>query len=174
MKTIHPPRRFAEPHPGKWPGCFVVLLLLAASCAPKLTTTSSHEVKDSVRVEYVPREVRVEVPGDTVEIIGTINCDSLTNKPRPASFKARSKRATVSVTVSATGRLEATAACDSMQLKITALDKEIFHLRHEVDKKTVVQTEYKTRTIDKICRWISAAVVLALAGFIVGKIYRII
>jgi hypothetical protein len=143
------------------------ILLAASSCAPKITTTS--QVKDSVRVEYIPRQVPIYIPGDTVTVTEWIKCDSVTNKPVPMKVKSKKGRATLTVEVKPTGQLDASSSCDSLHQIITTLDKEVFRLRHE--SKTTTVEVFKTRTIDKVCRWVAGLAVLALAGFIVFKIY---
>lgn len=151
----------------------LLLVLLLSSCSPKVITTTS-EVKDSVRVEYVPREVLVQLPGDTVQVVQWIECDSTTNKPKPFTVKAKSSRSKLNLKVNSSGELTATASCDSLQQIVNVLDKEVFRLRHESSKNVEVVTQYKTRRIDIICRWYAGLSVLMLILFVVLKFYRIL
>lgn len=151
----------------------LLFVLLLFSCSPKVITNTS-EVKDSVRIEYVPREVVVQLPGDSVEVIKWIECDSTTNKPKPVTIKAKSDRSRLKIRIKASGELTAVSSCDSIKQVVTLLDKEIFRLRHESSKKVEVVTQYKTRRLDIICRWYAGISLLSLILFVVLKFYRIL
>jgi hypothetical protein len=123
-----------------------------ASCSKKLTTTTT-VVKDSIIVKEVPRMVEVFVPGATVTVKEYIECDSLTNKPKPKKIQAQTGKAFTSVEVKADGTLTAIGGCDSLQHLVQVLDKEVFRLRYEKKDSVLTKIEYRTRCIDKFCRW---------------------
>lgn len=150
----------------------MVLLLMVVGCGRKVTPSTSTIVKDSIYVKEVPRYVEVKIPGDTVTITEVIECDSVTNKPKAFERKEKSGRATLKVELTDQGQLTATSECDSLLEVIKVLDKEIFHLKHESKKETIVVTEYKTRWFDIAARWIAGIVMLATVGFVVFKIWK--
>ena len=150
-----------------WIGCMVSL----TSCSRRaIGTTETSETVDSVRIEYIPREVIVTLPGDTVEIIKVIECDPVTNKPKPFQLSKKATKAKIQVKVDAKGQLTASGSCDSLKHVITALDKEVFHLRKEKKNKVEVVPFYKTRKIDVICRCFTGAWVIAFIIYIIVKI----
>jgi len=140
-----------------------------ASCSKK-TFTNTSQTKDSIHIEYKERLVEVPVPGDTVEVEKLIECDSLTNKPKPFTVKMKSGRARINLKVDSKGSLTATGICDSLTRIVKLADKEIFRLREKIEKLEVLKTEYKTRTIDKIARWFMLVALLTGGGLIVLKL----
>lgn len=150
-----------------WIACLYIL----SSCSRRaIGTTETSEVTDSVRIEYIPREVIVTLPGDTVRLVTTIDCDPVTNKPRPFQLSKKATKAKIQVKVDAKGQLTATGSCDSLKQVITALDKEVFHLRKEKKGKVEVVPFYKTRRIDVICRCWAAGCLVFLIIWVVLKI----
>ena len=148
---------------------FIASLYFLTSCSPR-TITNSSEVKDSIHIEYVPREVVVTLPGDTVEIIKVIECDPVTNKPKPFQISKKATKAKIHLKVNSSGQLTATGSCDSLRQVITALDKEVFHLRKEKKSTVKVVEVFKTRKIDKFCRWFTIIVVVGGAIYIYMRI----
>lgn len=143
---------------GPLSGLMMVLLLVVVGCSRKAAPSTTTEVTDSIHVREVPRFFEVKIPGDTVTVVEYIECDSVTNKPKPFTIKSKSKRASIVVNVDKNGLLTSTGVCDSLQQVIQAMDKEIFRLRIEKSKKVV--PAYITRDIDKACRWIAGIVLL--------------
>jgi hypothetical protein len=139
-----------------------ILLLTFTACSKKLHTSS--RVKDSTHIELKPRIVMKDIPGATISTTTIIECDSVTHKPKPAKVKAKSKgnRANVEAEVKPDGTLEIKGGCDSLQVAVEVLDKEITRLREE--KSTEVRIEYKTRKIDIFCRWCSGAAIVSFIG----------
>lgn len=144
-----------------------LIVLTFTACSNKLRTSSS--VKDSTHIELKPRIVMKDIPGATISTTTIIECDSVTNKPKPAKVKAKDKntRANVEAVVKPDGTLEVKGGCDSLQVAVEVLDKEVTRLREE--KSTEVKIEYQTRKIDIVCRWFTGA---ALLSFIVVTILR--
>lgn len=147
----------------------ILLVILLFSCS-KRVITNTNDIKDSVHVEYVTREVPVYIPGDTVTIIDQIECDSITNKPKPLTIKKKSGRSTLNLKVKSSGQLTASSTCDSLHYVITTLDKEVFRLRHEKKNQYEVRTEFKTRRIDVICRWFTGISILGMIVYAYVKL----
>lgn len=147
----------------------VALIITAmSSCSPRVI--SSQEVTDTTHVEVKERIVEVPVPGETVYITDWIECDTTTNKPKPIEIKAKGRKAKAHVIIKSTGELKVSGGCDSLQEKVTVMDKEIFRLRQE--KKVIVQTEFKVHKIDIINRWIVGCLLLYIIGRIVLKFWK--
>lgn len=148
----------------------MVLLLVVAGCSRKVTSSITTEVSDSVRVKEVPRFITVTTPADTVLIERLVECDSVTNKPKPFTIEKRSKQARLSVSIDNTGKLTGTGICDSLQKVIEAKDREIYHLRKE--KSTIKTPVYTTSDFDIFCRWWFAvtAVIIIITIFIFLKL----
>jgi hypothetical protein len=146
----------------KLKGLLIVVLFAAFSCCPKISTHTTSTVTDSTSSKITVRLDTVRLPGDTVTLINYIECDSVTNKPKPVKFNAKSGKAHVSVKVDATGQLTATGGCDSLEAVVKAYDKELFRYRHENKKEVVTRTEFKTRDVDIFCRWFTGIVLVLL------------
>lgn len=152
----------------------MVLLLLVVGCSRKDTASTSTIVLDCTYVKEVPRFVEVKIPGNTVEVTRWIECDSNTNKPKPFITKKKSGRATVTVEVKATGEMNTTSTCDSLNEKIKVLDKEIFRLRHEKKTETKIVYEHDPYWFDIASRWIAGVTVLAVVGYSLAKFNKLI
>lgn len=151
----------------------VVVCMVVCSCRPPAATTSSvvtQESKDSTYRE-IPRLIPVIIPGATVRVNQTIECDSLTNKPKPASGSASDGRAKASFNLDAQGNLDVSGGCDSMRTVIEAKDTEIRVLEEKLrtESKSEVIPEYKTRNIDRIAR-IMAVILLVIIFFKIKKV----
>lgn len=157
----------------------LMILVVVAGCSSRVVpSTSTSEtktiVKDSIVVKEVPRIDTVHIPGEKIVVTEYIECDSVTNKPKAKSIKAQGTRTNLSVVLRTDGSMVATAGCDSLQAVVTAMDKEIFHLKHEskTSNKEVVKTQliYRTRKIDIFCRWFTG---LALSFLLIVIIYKL-
>lgn len=154
------------------PSWLMVLLLLVVGCRPtQVSSDTSTEVTDSTWTKETPREIEVRIERDTVILEHQIECDSVTNKPKPFTSIIRSGRLTQRVKVDSGGKLEAKSECDSLKKVFQAMDKEIFRLRHEKKEtvKTVVKTEYKTRWYDMAARWIASIAIVIIGGYTLYK-----
>lgn len=150
------------------------LLLVVAGCGRKVTPSITTEVKDSTYVLEVPRLVTVDIPGRTVKVKEFIRCDSTTNKPIPIRLSASGKTgARQEVEIDSNGLLTATGGCDSLKAVVEARDKQIYRLRQEKTKQTIVVKEFITRPIDKACRVISMIVGGVLIGYTFFKLKKI-
>lgn len=153
----------------------VIAILSLAACAKKITPSNSISwlVEDSTHVGEVARQDTIYVPGDTIRLTQMIDCDKVTNKPKPTSGTARSIRGGVAISVDKTGKLVAIAVCDSLASVVTVMDKEIFRLRHSEKKEKEVIVEYRTRKIDIFCRYISGGLLLLIIGYVVAKVRKV-
>jgi len=158
---------------GIFTGLGLMILVVVVGCSsrvvPSITTDTKTIVRDSIVTREIPRFIEVKVPGEKVVVKEYIKCDSITNKVKPKTIRARSESAIVDVTFSSDGSVTATGGCDSLNAVVTAMDKEIFHLKHEltVESKEVV---YKTRGIDIFCRWFAGIVILFLLVVVIIKL----
>jgi hypothetical protein len=155
-------------HMVKYPALIALIVVSLSSCSPRVI--SSHEVTDTTSVAVKERIVEVAVPGETVYITDWIECDTTTNKPKPVEIKAKGKRAKASVVIWSSGEMRISGGCDSLQERVTVMDKEIFRLRQE--KKVIVKTEYKVHKIDIINRWIVGCLLLYIIGRVVLKFWK--
>jgi hypothetical protein len=137
---------------------FIVMLLLS-SCSRKTVTTSTN-VTDTTTIREIIRYDTIRTPGDTIRISELIECDSITNKPKPITIRERVGRATASVTINNQGQLQVQASCDSLENIIRIMDKEIFRLRHET------KTVYYEKKPSKFKQWIDN-VTYTLLGLII-------
>ena len=141
-----------------------VIVILFTACSKKITTTQT-TIKDSTIIKETVRLDTVRIKGDTVRVTHMIDCDSLTNKPKPFKINKRSGRASANVEVKADGSLQVEAVCDSLEKIVALMDREIFRLRQE----KVLTTVYKQPSQIKIwfdwtCR-ILAAIFILFIGF---------
>lgn len=143
----------------------MVLLSVAVACNQKIAPSVTTEVKDTTFTKETSRVIDVKVPGYYLGVKKVIECDSNTNKPKPFIIEKKEQHAALSVHVTDQGQLSVDAGCDSLTLQIEARDKEITRLRTEKTKETVIVTQYKTRQIDIVSRWIAGGTVLTVAGF---------
>jgi uncharacterized protein YcfL len=146
-------------------------ILLLSGCSNK-SVVSSTEVKDSVHVEYIPRMVEVKVPGEKVTVTKYIECDSVTNKPKPIDIAATKGKAHVAVVIDKEGQLTANSECDSLTELIKVLDQKITRLKSE--KQTVVlppEIVYKTYWFDVPARFISLLTLLIIIVYILRRLY---
>lgn len=139
----------------------MVLLLVVAGCARKGVPSTTTEVSDSIHVKEVTRFDTVTIAGDTVLIERQIECDSVTNKPKPFNIEKKSRQARLMVNIDGSGKLTTAGICDSLQQVIEAKDREIYRLKSI--KTTIEVPVYRTSGFDNLCRWwfaITAIIIL--------------
>ncbi len=138
------------------------LLMLLAGCCPKVVQMGADRI-DSVRVVERERIDTVFFPGEMLTIDMEIECDSVTNKPKPATFSKQQGGARTTITVDDQGRLQGRAGCDSLAAVVKLKDIEIFRLQKE-KTASVVEVAKPTPWYDMMCRWIAGIVVLLTAA----------
>ncbi len=171
---------------------FVFLMCLVSCRSAKVeseTTTSS--VTDSTIIKENERWMVVEIPGEVMIIDNMIECDSITNKPKPFKKKAtklakprpdgsldphQSGSMAATTTLDSTGKLTTECECLDQKRKVRALDREVTRLRTEKENKNttkVKEVERPVRWYDKACRTFTGLVIVAIAFYSIGKYYSI-
>lgn len=151
----------------------LVLLMVVAGCARKVTSSSTSEVKDSTYVKETPRKFMIARPAIKVTETVQIECDSVTNKPIPTKLDSHSGGANVKVVIDGSGLLTAEGGCDSLRQVVELMDREIFHLRHEKKTETKVVPVYQIKGIDRFCRWFTGIAILVLMAFSFYKLNKL-
>lgn len=147
----------------------LVCTLLFCACSKK-TTTSTTTITETADTVEIVRVDTLTIEGDTVRITELIECDSITNKPKPFKLRSKSGRATLSVMVDAAGELKADATCDSLQKIIESKDKIISKLRLEKNVITKMQEPSKWQTwFDVTCK-VLAALFVVVVGLRIAKV----
>jgi len=156
---------------------FLSLLLLVVGCSRKTAPSTSIEYskEDSVHAEIKHRDVPVPVPGETVVVHDTIDCDKLTNKPKEEHIKAKSGKAFVDVNIHKDGSITASGGCDSLTAVIQAKDSIIAHYQTIIKSKTEVkvETEYINHWYDPYCRGLALIILIAIALYILHTFLKI-
>lgn len=124
-----------------------IALLMSSCCATKqIAHDNLREVRDSVIIREVREVTPVRIPESKVEM--EIPLSSLRNLPEGASFTDKQGQAGVKV-VYVPGETEyiiVTATCDSLQVLCKNLQRELTHIRAEVE---VEKTEIKADNFKK-------------------------
>lgn len=141
------------------------LLLLVVGCSRKVAPSTTTVVRDSIVERTVEKIVRV--PGDSVRFTMLLDCDSLTQKPKPFDKVIKKGLSKVEVKVNKGGELKVNSDCDSLlKIRTSIIEK----MRSETQKETVTVIEYKTYWFDKyLCRPVAVIVLLLCAGIAIGK-----
>lgn len=143
------------------------LLLIASSCAPKLTQTSSSVEKDSTSVKVVHHHDTIRIKGEIITII-------------------QKKLIHDTVIVEKQGRTElditrkngiTTTICKSDSLQ-KALDIALNDTtRYKFKTTKVVRTIYQNKPksdLTKFCEWFTIIVIAACLGFTVYKFRKVV
>lgn len=148
-----------------------ILILSLSACSKKISTTTS-SVRDSTVIREIIKHDTVHVKADTITIKQMIECDSVTNKPKPFKIKEHSGRAKATVEVKTNGELTVIASCDSLELVVQTMDREIFRLRHEKKETTILKQPSKFKIwIDYTAYFLSILLILYIVFKVVKKIY---
>lgn len=136
----------------------LVLLLLAIaaiSCSRKSTISKSETVtvyRDSVYEKQTVVFDTLLLPGDSILTFITVECDSVTNKPKPATSKSKSNNLTQDVSIDANGNLTARCIADSLMQIIISKDRVLSRYKEQLNS----QKDSKTQVIEKryIPKWV--------------------
>ena len=143
-----------------------------SACSKKITSTTS-SVRDSIIIREIVRYDTVRVKADTIRVKQIIECDSVTNKPKPFKIKEHSGRAKATVEVKSNGELTVTASCDSLELVVQTLDREVFRLRHEQKQSTTIKQPSKFKIwIDYSAYALALIFILYIIFNVVKAIYK--
>jgi hypothetical protein len=106
----------------------LALMLLMPSCSRKQITASSNTqliIKDSISiVEKIKLDTFI-ISADTITQTITIECDSITKKPKPFELKTKGNRIANILTLNTTGVLSNTCIADSLLHIIEQKEREI-------------------------------------------------
>lgn len=150
----------------------MVLLSVAVGCNQKFASSVTTKVSDSTWVTETPRTIDVLIPGYSLGVKRMIECDSITNKPKPFVVEKKEEHASLRTEVTEEGELIADSKCDSLVKQVEVLEQKIHTLRTEKTDTIQPIIQYKTRQIDIVCRWIAGATVLAVGGFTALKFLK--
>lgn len=105
----------------------VLLFGLFAACNRKLASTTDTKIviKDSISYKETVSFDTVIIPADTLVTTYTVECDSITNKPKPIYIQSKGKRSSNNIQISNNGILTSTVNCDELQKIITSKSREI-------------------------------------------------
>ena len=150
----------------------MLFVLVLASCKCNQVTQRDTTTRDSI--SYVERfhTDTVSIPGDTITLTAWIECDSITNKPKPVTGRSGSSRGSATVTVDSSGKLMANVILNQYKAQVQRLSKELFRARQEREVVVEVRTKYKTRTIDIYCRWFTGISLLVGILWVLWQIYK--
>ena len=148
-----------------------LFMLMLAGCKSSQPAQHDTIIRDSI--SYVERyhTDTVSIPGDTLTLTAWIECDSITNKPKPVNSRSGSSRGSASITIDANGRLQADVILNLYKAQVQRLTKELYRAQQEKELIIEVKTEYKTRRIDIFCRWVAGFSLLIFALYTLKKNY---
>jgi hypothetical protein len=147
-------------------GIGIMCASLLMSCK-KPSSTSKTDVtiqKDSLVYIETVREVKVKVPGDTVEFRVEIPCPDNV-KSKPVVYKSQSKRAKIDLTFDK-GVVSGNCICDSLELIVQAKDRYI----KDLQKLNVSQSQQSEFVKTKYGKWFW----YLLAWFVASILYIVI
>lgn len=107
---------------------YLLILISTISCTRKSIVSKTETVtiiKDSISYKETVKLDTIIIPADTLVTTFTIECDSITNKPKIAKFKSNSKRLNQTITVGNNGQIIAKCVADSLIKVIASINKEL-------------------------------------------------
>jgi len=136
--------------------CILAVLLAIAlsgtSCSSKKQILS-HEVNESSlrtdSVSLVMARITRPIPIPASRATLRISFDSIAALPTGAGYTARQGQATVTVSKTEGGMIEASANCDSLTLLVDELRTEVYHLNKE---KTDIKSELREQKMIEVNR----------------------
>lgn len=150
---------------------FISVLLLSSCATRKIQhiTDTKLIVKDSISIIETTQYDTVTIPGDTLIQTFTIECDSLTNKPKPYQVRQKTGRLSQTIAIDSKGILTAQCHTDSLLNIIAKKNREIAIYKAiaytKSDDKTIV-IEHCTK---HKWRWYSLFLNIALVGWLLRK-----
>ena len=144
----------------KYTLAFLILFACKSVVPPQVTTNTM----DSTMVEVRERVDTLWMAGEVLEVPVYIECDSLTNKPKPFKQKKVGKNVSATANLDKKGLLTLTCKEDSLMVVTKKLDSIVFRLRHE--DKTITLPPVVTHTphwFDIGFRWWALVTALYLA-----------
>ena len=131
----------------------IIMLALLFGCSSSKPVVD--QIKDSTIVKYYYRDSIITLPGDTVQIIASVPCPE-------AKWQAQAKNGrTMLVASLKNGELSIDCKHDSLQLRISLLEKEL-----ERKTNTIVRVPVPQEVIQYRTPW-WAKIALALSGLFI-------
>lgn len=149
-----------------------IVALLFSSCASRKiqhTTDTKVVIKDSFSVKETVQYDTIVLPGDTLIQTFTIECDSLTNQPKPFQVSQKHGRSSQVITLNSKGILTAECATDSLMHVIAEKNREVAiykALAYTKQENQVITVERCTR---HKWRWYSLLLNIVLVGWVLRK-----
>lgn len=105
----------------------ILVFGLFAACNRKLASTTDTKIviKDSISYKETVLFDTIIIPADTLVTTYTVQCDSITNKPKPIYIQSKGKRSSNTIQINSNGLLTSTANCDDLQKIIASKNREI-------------------------------------------------
>lgn len=144
----------------------MVGLLMFALGGCKRPPVRNEYRSDSTHVQELVRIDTVQLQGDSILVEVPIECDSLTNQPKPVKYRFNSSLS--SLTVTGSGILSINSIRRPQRLLFPGKDR--IEYRDKGVEKEVVVTEYITRRIDIFCRWFTGIALLLTLLYIIYKL----
>jgi hypothetical protein len=140
----------------------ILLMLLIVMGCKTIRSDSRTEIKDSSIVRITPRWVPVGVPERRLDVNMKIECDPVTNKPKPVTQAFKGDKTSGAINLDAQGNLTGNVTCDSLQHLVEVRDSTITRLRFEktAEVKTIIKEVYKTYWFDQVARTIAIICIL--------------
>lgn len=137
--------------------CFLLVVANGGCKQPPMASIKETTI-DSTHVSVREREEPFIIAGETVTVTKYIECDSVTNKPKPATVETKGKTAFAKTTIDKDGKLTTTGGCDSLRGVLHARDSIIKHYREFKSEK--IEPVIIPRIIDWWARVIAAAAIV--------------
>jgi hypothetical protein len=120
--------------------------------------------QDSIETREERTQKIVKIPQETATL--TLTREQIDSLPADAVYESKSGRAGVTLKKTTAGEVEITANCDSLNLIVESLYKEVFHLR-------VSESELTQKLNDKQVSEVSRLTVFQRFWIWLGKIYSV-
>jgi hypothetical protein len=149
----------------------LLMLALGGCCRPPVQRGGHPREyqSDSVLVQERVRIDTVQLQGDSILVEIPIECDSLTNQPKPIKYRFESSLS--SLTVSGSGIFSIQSIRRPQQMTLPGIDR--IEYRNKVVEKEIPVIEYRSRWYDKFCRWFTILVLLPLLTAIILKLRKL-
>lgn|SRR5690606_10119289 len=145
----------------------IITTILLASCCPKIIGTDVQDRSTTV-VTVTPRKHDVHIPRQEINAtFDIIKCDSVTNKPIPATGTVRSGKSEMIVKIDSSGILNVLSILDSLVVELETRDSTIYFLNERLVTNTAV-VKADIPQFYKTCMWIAISALIIVAI----KIYK--
>ncbi|KAA6308139.1 hypothetical protein EZS27_040184 [termite gut metagenome] len=107
--------------------------------------------QDSIEIREERTQKIVKVPQETATL--TLTKEQIDSLPVDALYESKSGRAGITLKKTTAGEAEITANCDSLNLVVESLYKEVFHLRVLESELTQKLNEQKVIEVNRLTSW---------------------